>query len=183
MGNDLAGMARPCPATPPHKRNITMLNSLKHKHKHALAILTALTGAAFASAVSQFLFAGDAAKTAGEQNVIRPLFKVRLHAIDAPEKQQAFGQQAKKHLSDLVYNQTVTLHITDTDRYGRTVADIQLGSLNVNQQMVKDGYAWAYRRYGGTRYAPEEKAARKAKLSLWRDANPIEPSQWRRMNK
>ena len=206
MGNDLAGMARPCPAPPPHKRNITMLNSLKHKHKHALAILTALTGAAFASAVSQFLFAGDAAKTAGEQNVIRPLscrvvgiadgdtltcltdakqqLKVRLHAIDAPEKQQAFGQQAKKHLSDLVYNQTVTLHITDTDRYGRIVADIQLlGSLNVNQQMVKDGYAWAYRRYGGTRYAQEEKAARKAKLGLWRDANPIEPSQWRRMNK
>ena len=70
-----------------------------------------------------------------------------------------------------------------TDRYGRTVADIQLGSLNVNQQMVKDGYAWAYRRYGGTRYAPEEKAARKAKLGLWRDANPIEPSQWRKMNK
>ena len=191
------------PSDPPHKRNITMLNSLKHKH--ALAILTALTGAAFASAVSQFLSAGDAAKTAGEQNVIRPLscrvvgiadgdtltcltdakqqLKVRLYAIDAPEKQQAFGQQAKKHLSDLVYNQTVTLHITDTDRYGRTVADIRLGSLDINQQMVKDGYAWAYRRYGGTRYAPEEKAARKAKLGLWRDANPIEPSQWRRMNK
>ena len=29
----------------------------------------------------------------------------------------------------------------------------------------------------------QEKAARKAKLGLWRDANPIEPSQWRRMNK
>ena len=180
-----------------------MLNSLKHKH--ALAILTALTGAAFAAAVSQFLFAGDAAKTAGEQNVIRPLscrvvgiadgdtltcltdakqqLKVRLHAIDAPEKQQAFGQQAKKHLSDLVYSKTVTLNITDTDRYERTVADIQLGSLNVNQQMVKDGYAWAYRRYGGTQYAQEEKNARAAKLGLWRDANPIEPSQWRRMNK
>ena len=180
-----------------------MLNSLKHKH--ALAILTALTGAAFASAVSQFLSAGDAAKTAGEQNVVRPLscrvvgiadgdtftcltdakqqLKVRLHAIDAPEKQQAFGQQAKKHLSDLVYGQTVTLHITDTDRYGRTVADIRLGSLDINQQMVKDGYAWAYRLYDGTRYVQEEKAARNARLGLWRDVNPIEPSQWRRMNK
>ena len=180
-----------------------MLNPFKHKP--ALAILTALTGAALVYATNQFAFAQNAVKNTAQQ-AINPIIcrvvgiadgdtltcltdakqqlKVRLHAIDAPEKQQAFGQQAKKHLSDLVYNQTVALHITDTDRYGRIVADIQLlGSLNVNQQMVKDGYAWAYRRYGGTRYAPEEKAARKAKLGLWRDANPIEPSQWRRMNK
>ncbi len=179
-----------------------MLNP--RKHKPTLAILTTLASAALAYAASQFSFASNAAKssnqqTASQQTTCRVVgiadgdtltcltdskqpLKVRLHAIDAPEKQQAFGQQAKKHLSDLVYNQTVTLNITDTDRYGRSVADIQLGSLNVNQQMVKDGYAWAYRRYGGTRYAPEEKAARKAKLGLWRDANPIEPSQWRRMN-
>lgn len=180
-----------------------MLNPLKHKP--TLAILTTLASAALAYAASQFSFASSAAKSSNQQTTsqqttchvvgiadgdtltcltdAKQQLKVRLHAIDAPEKQQAFGQQAKKHLSDLVYNQTVTLHITDTDRYGRTVADIQLGSLNVNQQMVKDGYAWAYRRYGGTRYAQEEKAARKAKLGLWRDANPIEPSQWRRMNK
>lgn len=180
-----------------------MLNPLKHKP--TLAILTTIASAALAYATNQFAFAHNAVKNTAQQ-AINPItcrvvgiadgdtltcltaakqpIKVRLHAIDAPEKQQAFGQQAKKHLSDLVYNQTVTLNITDTDRYGRTVADIQLlGSLNVNQQMVKDGYAWAYRRYGGTRYAPEEKAARKAKLGLWRDANPIEPSQWRKMNK
>lgn len=174
------------------------------KHKTTLAILTTLAGAALAYVTNQFTFAHKAVKSTTQSATIpitcrvvgiadgdtltcftaaKQPIKVRLHAIDAPEKQQAFGQQAKKHLSDLVYNQTVTLNITDTDRYGRSVADIQLGSLNVNQQMVKDGYAWAYRRYGGTRYAPEEKAARKAKLGLWRDANPIEPSQWRRMNK
>lgn len=179
-----------------------MFNPLKHKP--TLAILTTIAGAALAYATNQFAFAHNAVKNT-TQPATTPVtcrvigivdgdtltclteqkqpIKVRLHAIDAPEKQQAFGQQAKKRLSDLVYNQTVTLNITDTDRYGRTVADIQLGSLNVNQQMVKDGYAWAYRRYGGTRYALEEKAARKAKLGLWRDANPIEPSQWRRMNK
>lgn len=180
-----------------------MLNPLKHTP--TLAILTTLAGAALAYATNQFAFAHNAVKNTTQPVATNPttcrvvgiadgdtltcltdgkqLLKVRLHAIDAPEKQQSFGRQAKKHLSDLVYKQTVTLNITDTDRYGRTVADIQLGSLNVNQQMVKDGYAWVYRRYGGTRYAPEEKAARKAKLGLWRDANPIEPNQWRRMNK
>lgn len=179
-----------------------MLNPLKHKP--TLAILTTIASAALAYATNQFAFAHNAVKNTAQLAInpitcrvvgiadgdtltcltaAKQLIKVRLHAIDAPEKQQAFGQQAKKHLSDLVYNQTVTLNITDTDRYGRTVADIRLGSLDINQQMVKNGYAWAYRRYGGTRYAQEEKAARKAKLGLWRDANPIEPSQWRRMNK
>ena len=180
-----------------------MLNP--RKHKPTLAILTTLASAALAYAASQFSFASNAAKssnqqTASQQTTCRvvgiadgdtltcltdskQLRKVRLHAIDAPEKQQSFGRQAKKHLSDLVYKQTVTLNITDTDRYGRTVADIQLGSLNVNQQMVKDGYAWAYQRYGGSRYLQDEKAARQAKLGLWRDAQPIEPNQWRRMNK
>ena len=177
-----------------------MLNPLKHK-----PTLVILASAAFAYATNQFAFAHNAVKNTTQPAATNPTtcrvvgisdgdtlicltvakqpLKVRLHAIDAPEKQQAFGQQAKKHLSDLVYSKTVTLNITDTDRYGRAVADIQLDSLNVNQQMVKDGYAWAYLRYGGTQYAQEEKNARAAKLGLWRDANPIEPSQWRRMNK
>ena len=143
-----------------------MLNPLKHKP--TLAMLTTLGSAAIAYAASQFPFASHATQTTAQPITCRVVgiadgdtltclteqkqtIKVRLHAIDAPEKQQAFGQQAKKHLSDLVYNKTVTLNIADTDRYGRSVADIQLGSLNVNQQMVKDGYAWAYRRYGGIR--------------------------------
>lgn len=175
--------------------------------KPGLTMLTAIGSAVVAYAANQFPSAGGLAKadgghtaTANQSLTCRVVvvsdgdtltcltdgkqqLKVRLHAIDASEKQQAFGQQAKKHLSDLVYNQTVTLNITDTDRYGRTVADITLGSLNVNQQMVKDGYAWAYHRYGGTRYAQEEKTARQAKLGLWRDAHPIEPSQWRKANK
>lgn len=175
-----------------------MLNPLKHKP--TLAMLTTLGSVALAYAASQFPFANHTHKTTTQPISCRVVgiadgdtltclteqkqtIKVRLHAIDAPEKQQAFGQQAKKHLSDLVYNKTVTLNIADTDRYGRSVADIQLGSLNVNQQMVKDGYAWAYQRYGGSRYLQDEKAARQAKLGLWRDIQPIEPSQWRKINK
>lgn len=175
-----------------------MLNPLKHKP--TLAMLTTLGSAAIAYAASQFPFASHATQTTAQPITCRVVgiadgdtltcltkqkqtIKVRLHAIDAPEKQQAFGQQAKKHLSDLVYNKTITLNIADTDRYGRSVADIQLGSMNVNQQMVKDGYAWAYQRYGGSRYLQDEKVARQAKFGLWRDIQPIEPSQWRKINK
>lgn len=106
--------------------------------------------------------------------------KVRLHGIDAPEKSQTFGWQAERHLSDLVSGKTVMLDIADTDRYGRMVAEAVSGSLNVNREMVRDGYAWAYRRYGGSAYAADEAAAKSQRLGLWRDARPVRPSEFRR---
>ena len=45
--------------------------------------------------------------------------KVRLHGVDTPEKAQAFGTQARQFTGDLVFQQTVTVAIRSTDRYGR----------------------------------------------------------------
>jgi endonuclease YncB( thermonuclease family) len=48
-------------------------------------------------------------------------FKIRMAAIDSPEKAQAFGQRSKQHLSDLVYKKEVrvqaALYITRPDCY------------------------------------------------------------------
>jgi endonuclease YncB( thermonuclease family) len=48
-------------------------------------------------------------------------FKIRMAAIDSPEKAQAFGQRSKQHLSDLVYKKEVrvqaALYITRPDYY------------------------------------------------------------------
>src|SRR2546426_12847875 len=52
--------------------------------------------------------------------------KIRLHGIDCPEKGQPFGTKAKEFTSAMVFGKTVTVRVTDTDRYGRTVADVIL---------------------------------------------------------
>lgn len=52
--------------------------------------------------------------------------KIRLHGIDCPEKGQPFGTKAKQFTSSLTFGKTVTIHVTDMDRYGRTVADVIL---------------------------------------------------------
>jgi micrococcal nuclease len=64
--------------------------------------------------------------------------KVRLHGIDTPEKAQDFGTQARKFTGDMAFQQTVTVDVRATDRYGRLVGEVLLpdGS-SLNQEGLK----------------------------------------------
>ena len=107
--------------------------------------------------------------------------KIRLNKIDAPEKGQAYGEGAKKHLSSLIAGKDVRVIWEKEDRYGRILGEVFLGETNINLQMVKDGYAWHYKYYDSTpAYAEAEKEARAAKRGLWRDPNPIQPYEFRK---
>lgn len=48
----------------------------------------------------------------------------RLYGIDAPEKKQPHGPEAKDYLKSLIYRQTVDCQIVDTDRYGRVISEL-----------------------------------------------------------
>ena len=109
--------------------------------------------------------------------------KVRLHGVDTPEKAQAFGTQARQFTGDLAFQQTVTVMIRDTDRYGRLVGEVLLpDGRSLNQELVKAGMAWWYRPYApnDTTLAQLEAEARTAKRGLWADAHPVPPWQWRK---
>lgn len=109
---------------------------------------------------------------------------VRLAYIDAPEKGQAFGQVAKKSLSDMVYQKQVTLKIHGQDKYNRTLAEVFYNDANINQQMVRLGMAWAYRDFKPSQaYIELENQAKNSRLGLWSEPNPVEPSKWRKTNK
>jgi len=109
--------------------------------------------------------------------------KVRLAEIDAPEKDQPRGQNAKKALSDLVYGQTVQVEVVDTDRYGRTVGRVVAGGKDINAEMIRTGNAWVYRQYLKNRallaIEEEAKAARRGLWSLQTDQR-VPPWEWRR---
>lgn len=69
--------------------------------------------------------------------------RIRLNGIDATEKGMAYGQAAKEYVLDMAALKTVTVHVTDTDRYGRTVGDVILpDGRNLNREIVQAGYAW-----------------------------------------
>jgi endonuclease YncB( thermonuclease family) len=95
------------------------------------------------------------------------MIRVRLHAIDTPERGQPYGDAAKDALSRRVFGKAVELEPYEQDRYDRLVARIWMGDLDVNAQMVKDGHAWAYRRYlDDVRYCSFEYDARQAGRGL-----------------
>ena len=109
-------------------------------------------------------------------------FKIRLAAIDAPEKAQAFGQRGKEKLSDICYGKQASVTVEDTDRYGRTVGEVVCDGINANEAMIKSGLAWVYRKYAkgyGYLYAFEDEA-KAAKRGLWADPNPTAPWEWRK---
>lgn len=110
--------------------------------------------------------------------------KVRLENIDAPEKGQAFGQKAKKALSDMVFKREVQLVISGQDRYHRTLAVVYYNNQNINLTMVKKGMAWAYKQYlRDPIYLTEQSRAQSRRIGLWADPNPMMPSDWRKAQK
>ena len=113
--------------------------------------------------------------------------KIRLMGIDAPEKKQAYGQRSKESLSDLVYMKEVEVTWFKKDRYGRTVGQVRVDDADVCLEQIKRGFAWHYKQYereqsveDRSRYADAEKEARIAKIGLWTDEHPTEPSKFRK---
>jgi endonuclease YncB( thermonuclease family) len=107
--------------------------------------------------------------------------KVRLEGIDTPERGQPFGRKAGQALAKKVFGKAVQVDDFGKDRYGRTLGIVRLGKRNINLELVREGWAWRYRKYApkNKELATAEAAARKAKRGLWADAKPIPPWEWR----
>lgn len=116
----------------------------------------------------------------------KELIRVRLSGIDAPEKKQAFGNVAKKALSDLTFNRRVVIAGHKRDRWRRLVGKVMVSGTDANLQMVKRGLAWHYKKYQKEQplddrqlYADAELAAKAKHLGLWADKEPMPPWEFR----
>jgi micrococcal nuclease len=126
--------------------------------------------------------------------------KIRLYGIDAPEMEkinrrtgmvskpgQPYGEEAYEALKSKMLDSKVKVDIMAIDRYKRMVGIVYLDNKNVNLEMVKEGWAWAYRAYLGRPYASEyldaERGARTKRSSLWQQPNPQPPWEFRKLMK
>jgi endonuclease YncB( thermonuclease family) len=105
--------------------------------------------------------------------------RVRLEGIDAPESGQSCsdrhgrpwdcGNAATKVLRDLIGHHEVQCRHAGLDKYGRMLGTCYIGTLDINAEMVRSGYAWAYVKYSSA-YAPQEAAARAIGFGIWQGA-------------
>lgn len=114
--------------------------------------------------------------------------KIRLMGIDAPEKKQAFGNVAKKALTDFVYKKEVTVEYNKTDRYQRLIGKVIVNNVDVNLVLVSQGLAWHYVKYQNEQsikdralYAQAELDSRLLKRGLWLDKEQVAPWDFRKI--
>lgn len=113
--------------------------------------------------------------------------RVRMSAIDTPEHDQPYGATSSAALKAMLpEGSKVELQVVTTDAFRRMVATVWITKdgtrINVNETMLREGHAWAYRRYmREARYCDIEAEARDAKRGLW--AQPVSdwvyPPEWR----
>ena len=78
--------------------------------------------------------------------------KIRLACIDTPELRGAKSdtipaKEARDYLNSLVSGREVDISRITKDKYDRTVAELSINGINIQQIMVQKGYAKIYSKY------------------------------------
>ena len=110
---------------------------------------------------------------------------VRLACIDAPETAQGMlGSIAREALHGLVGSAPLELRVQTRDRYGRTVAEVFAGGVNVGLEMVRRGDVFVYRQYlsgcDASTYLAAEAQAERSRAGVWRWGNVERPWDFRK---
>ena len=133
--------------------------------------------------------------------------KVRFSCVDAPEvphtkkernsykqsdlDQFKWGRLARNRLTKLISqsNNNVALTITDSDQYGRKIAEVRLpdGTL-VQEVLAREGLVMVYHQYikdcpSAAAVEQSEEQARKEKVGIWGDPKFTPPWEYRRINR
>lgn len=112
-----------------------------------------------------------------EKNTIR----FRMNGIDCPERKQDFYKVSKDALADFIFQKEIRIMVTGRDRNMRTLAIVFCNGENINLEMIRNGYAWHYKKYSSdTVFSTAEKKARIDKKGLWKMNNPVPPWEFRK---
>jgi endonuclease YncB( thermonuclease family) len=113
--------------------------------------------------------------------------RIRLVGVDAPESGQKClsaaanfvrcGSIAANALDAWIDRNPVACEIEGKDRYGRFLGECRVRGESIQEWLVTNGYALAYRSYS-TAYVAAELEARKTKAGVWA-GDFIAPWDWR----
>ncbi len=113
--------------------------------------------------------------------------EIRLHGIDAPEFDQVCrnvegaeyrcGRMAARALKRLIEGRKIDCVVVTTDRYGRNVSRCSQSGQDINEELVRQGWAIAYRNHSSD-FTEAEREARQAGRGMWQGKFD-RPRDWR----
>ena len=115
--------------------------------------------------------------------------KIRFTGIDTPELKQTCkknseiiycGIEARQLLIDKIGKDKVICIREGKDQYRRTLAECFVNDLSLSRFLVREGYAFAYRKYS-KKFINDEDFARKNNIGMWSMKFEY-PWDWRKKN-
>ncbi|OYY94450.1 MAG: hypothetical protein B7Y41_06340 [Hydrogenophilales bacterium 28-61-23] len=111
--------------------------------------------------------------------------RIRIAAIDSPERVQPFGDKATANFGRLAFNKNAVAYCHKKS-YERDVCKVLIDGQDIGLQQIVEGMAWWSRKYAKEQttedqnaYEQAEMMAKLKRLGLWSDSNPIPPWDWR----
>ena len=115
--------------------------------------------------------------------------KIRFSGIDTPELKQTCnknneivycGIKAKQMLIDKIGKNKVNCIREGKDQYKRTLAECFVNDISLSRFLVREGYAFAYRKYS-KKFIKDENFAKKNNMGMWSMKFDY-PWDWRKNN-
>lgn len=113
--------------------------------------------------------------------------KIRFACVDAPESDQPMGDLAASVLAELLDKQDLTVVVTGSDLYGRTIGSVYIHGQAVSPMLVRVGLSFYYTQF---KRCPEllditesENKARTDRLGVWSVPGYTPPWDWRKLRK
>ena len=115
--------------------------------------------------------------------------KIRFTGIDTPELKQTCikdnkvilcGIEARKLLVNKISKNKVKCKREGTDQYKRTLAECFVNDISLSRFLVREGYAFAYRKYS-KKFIKDENFAKKNNMGMWSMKFDY-PWDWRKDN-
>ena len=115
--------------------------------------------------------------------------KIRFTGIDSPELKQTCnknseiiycGIKAKQLLIDKIGKNNITCIREGKDQYKRTLAECFVNDLSLSRFLVREGYAFAYRKYS-KKFIEDENFAKNNNMGMWSMKFEY-PWDWRKKN-
>ena len=152
----------------------------------ASGFLTLTASVAAAEDLRGVVIAVSTGSTLTVQGADRRQHRIRLAAIDPPEKGQGFAESSRQHLAELTLKKQAQLDCYRVDGSKRKVCRVLVNGRDVALAQIQAGLAWHYKRFekeqtAGERaaYARTEEQARAARIGLWQSEKPVPPWEFR----